>query len=292
MALIALIIAPGAFALSACGMAKKDRPLQGYAEADLLYLSPREPGLVETLAVKEGDQVKAGALIFRLDVNRSNATLNKARANNAATGQESAAAAQAVREARAAVDLARVTLSRSEALLKSGYVPKQKVDEDRANMRVTDARLRTAQAQAAAASRQTGASGADVALAREQAEDRAVTAPADGRIEQIYRRPGELAAAGDPVVALLPPANIKLKFFAPEKQLAQLKLGGIVDVSCDGCEKGMTAKISFIAAQPQFTPPVIYSLEQRAKLVYLIEARPEHPETFRPGQPLDISVRR
>ncbi|MEJ0022527.1 MAG: HlyD family efflux transporter periplasmic adaptor subunit [Alphaproteobacteria bacterium] len=196
-----------------------------------------------------------------------------------------------VREARAALDLARVTLTRSEALLKTGYVPQQKVDDDRASLSTAEARLRNAQAQAAAASRQIGASGADVALAREQAQDRAVNAPADGRIEQIYLRPGELAAAGDPVVALLPPANIKLKFFAPEKSLAQLKLGGVVDIACDGCEKGMTAKISFIASQPQFTPPVIYSLEQRAKLVYLVEARPEHPEKFRPGQPLDISVR-
>lgn len=287
VALIACVLA-----LSACGAAKKERPLQGYAEADLLYLSPREAGLVETLAVKEGDEVKAGALIFRLDVDRSNAALNKARANNAATGEQSAAAAQAVREARAAVDLARVTLSRSEALLKSGYAPKAKVDADRASMQSAEARLRTAQAQAAAASSQTGASGADVTLAHEQARDRAVLAPADGRIEQVYRRPGELAAAGDPVVSLLPPANIKLKFFAPEAMLAQIKLGGMVDVSCDSCEKGLTAKISFIASQPQFTPPVIYSLEQRGKLVFLVEARPDHPEKFRPGQPLDISVRK
>ena len=287
MALMACVLA-----LSACGAAKKERPLQGYAEADLLYLSPREPGFVETLAVKEGDDVKAGALIFRLDVDRSNATLNKAHANNAATGEQSAAAAQAVREARAAVDLARVTLSRSESLLKSGYAPKAKVDADRASMQGAEARLRTAQAQAAAASSQTGASGADVTLAHEQAQDRAVNAPADGRIEQIYRRPGELAAAGDPVVALLPPANIKLKFFVPEAMLARLKLGGVVDVSCDSCEKGLTAKIFFIASQPQFTPPVIYSLEQRGKLVFLVEARPDHPEKFRPGQPLDVSVRK
>ncbi|MEJ0022526.1 MAG: biotin/lipoyl-binding protein [Alphaproteobacteria bacterium] len=94
IALIAFVIAPSILTLSACGMAKKDRPLQGYAEADLLYLSPREPGFVETLAVKEGDQVKAGALIFKLDVDRSNATLNKARASNAATSEQSAAAAQ------------------------------------------------------------------------------------------------------------------------------------------------------------------------------------------------------
>jgi HlyD family secretion protein len=278
-------------ALSACGVAKKDRPLQGYAEADYLYLSPREPGFVETLTVKEGDEVKAGALIFSLDNDRSNATLSRARAANAATAQESAAAGQAVREARAAADLARVTLSRSEALAKDGFTPKAKVDEDRANLLATQARLRTAQAQAAAASTQIGASGADVSLAQAQSKDRAVFAPADGRIEQIYRRPGELAAAGDPVVALLPPANIKLRFFAPEAMLSQLKLGGVVGVACDGCAQNLTAKISFIASQPQFTPPVIYSLDQREKLVFLVEARPQNNASFRPGQPLDISVR-
>jgi HlyD family secretion protein len=63
-----------------------------------------------------------------------------------------------------------------------------------------------------------------------------------------------------------------------------------VDVSCDGCERGLTAKVSFISRSAEFTPPVIYSLEERAKLVFLIEARPELPDKFRVGQPVTVKL--
>jgi HlyD family secretion protein len=97
--------------------------------------------------------------------------------------------------------------------------------------------------------------------------------------------------AGRPVVALLPPGNLKIRFFAPQSILPTIKYGDIVDVSCDGCEKGLTAKVSFIARSAEYTPPVIYSQEERAKLVFLIEARPEQPDKFRVGQPVTVTLR-
>jgi HlyD family secretion protein len=115
-----------------------------------------------------------------------------------------------------------------------------------------------------------------------------VRAPLAGRVEQIYRRPGEFAPAGQPVIALLAPENIKLRFFAPQNMLAKLKLGQTVRISCDGCAKPIDARISFIASEPQFTPPVIYSIEQRDKLVYLVEAKPVGAQSLRPGQPIDV----
>ena len=96
--------------------------------------------------------------------------------------------------------------------------------------------------------------------------------------------------AGKPVLALLPPQNLKFRFFAPERLLPEIKYGETVTVSCDGCEKGLTAKVSYIARTAEYTPPVIYSLEERAKLVYLIEARPEQPEKFRVGQPVTVTL--
>ena len=114
--------------------------------------------------------------------------------------------------------------------------------------------------------------------------------PADSTVEQIYYRPGETVPAGRPVVALLPPGNLKLRFFAPQAILPGIRYGQTVEVSCDGCEKGLTAKVSFIARSAEFTPPVIYSLEERAKLVFLIEARPEHPEKLRVGQPVTVTL--
>ena len=119
---------------------------------------------------------------------------------------------------------------------------------------------------------------------------RDVFSPVDGTVEQVYYRPGETVPAMRPVVALLPPGNLKLRFFAPEALLPQIKYDEAVEVSCDGCEQGLTAKVSFIARSAEFTPPVIYSLDERAKLVFLIEARPEHPEKFRVGQPVTVTL--
>ena len=119
---------------------------------------------------------------------------------------------------------------------------------------------------------------------------RKVASPATGTIQQIYFRPGEMVPAGRPVVALLPPGNIKIRFFVPEAALPTIALGDTVAVHCDGCAPDLTAKVSFIARSVEYTPPVIYSLDERAKLVFLVEALPERPGALRVGQPLDVTL--
>jgi len=119
---------------------------------------------------------------------------------------------------------------------------------------------------------------------------RRAVAPAAGVIQQVYFRPGETVPSGRPVMSLLPPGNLKLRFFAPERVLQEVKYCPTVNVSCDGCEAGLTAKVTFIASSAEYTPPVIYSLDERAKLVFLIEARPEQPEKFRVGQPVTVTL--
>jgi len=119
---------------------------------------------------------------------------------------------------------------------------------------------------------------------------RKVAAPATGTIQQIYFRPGEMVPAGRPVVALLPPGNIKLRFFVPEEMLPRISLNDNVVVHCDGCAPDLTAKVSFISRSVEYTPPVIYSLDERSKLVFMIEARPQQPENFRVGQPVNVLV--
>ena len=119
---------------------------------------------------------------------------------------------------------------------------------------------------------------------------RRVLSPAGGTIQKVYFRPGETVQPARPVVALLPPPNLKIRFFAPETKLATIKIDETVGVSCDACAKGLTAKVSFIAQSAEYTPPVIYSREERAKLVYMIEARPAQPEKFRVGQPVTVTL--
>jgi HlyD family secretion protein len=110
-------------------------------------------------------------------------------------------------------------------------------------------------------------------------------------VQQIYYRPGEMVPAGRPVVSLLPPGNIKVRFFVAETALAKVALGDTVQVACDGCPP-IAARVTFIARAAEYTPPVIYSLEERNKLVFMIEARTDTPGALRVGQPVSVALPR
>ena len=227
-----------------------DYVLQGWVEAELIFVSPDEQGRVETLKVREGDRVQKGDVLFTVDDDLQKADV-------------------VVRNT--AVVNAQQSFDRAKELLKAAAGTQKTYDDAEASLRQSKANLEWSQTR----------------LARRNAYS-----PGEATVEQIYYRPGETVPAGRPVVALLPPANLKLRFFAPQAVLPEIKYGQTVGVSCDGCEKGLTAKVSFIARSAEFTPPVIYSQEERAKLVFLIEARPEHPEKFRVGQPVTVTLPR
>lgn len=246
-ALASLALVFVTLALAGCDNSD-DRVLQGWVEAELIFVSPDEQGRVEMLKVREGDNVERGDLLFTVDDDLQKADV-------------------VVRNT--AVINAQQAFDRAKELLKSAAGTQRTYDDAEAALRQAKANLEWAQTR----------------LARRNAHS-----PGDGTIEQIYYRPGETVTAGRPVVALLPPGNLKIRFFAPQAALPELKYGDVVGISCDGCDKGLTAKISFIARSAEFTPPVIYSMEERAKLVFLIEARPEHPEKFRVGQPVTVTL--
>jgi HlyD family secretion protein len=174
-------------------------------------------------------------------------------------------------QVKASVKNAQQTFDRASMLVRTGAgTPK---DFDAAEMVLRDAQARLNSAQ--------------TRLSR-----RNVFSVVGGTVQQIYFRPGEMVPAGRPVLSLLPPGNIKVRFYVPETALSAIAYGDEIKVGCDGCENGLTARVSFIAKQSEFTPPVIYSLEERAKLVYLIEALPEKPSAFRVGQPVDVTLMR
>jgi HlyD family secretion protein len=260
---------------AACGKAP-DGVMQGYGEADYLYLASQEAGVVQELFVKEGDAVEAGAPVFRLEPERLQHSAAGAAASQGALGQ-------AVRAAGADAVLAQRNFARGQELFQSGYYPRARLDADRAALDAANARLSQAR-------RELGAAGAQSELAEERLHDLDIAAPTAGRVERIFHRPGEVVAAGAPVISLLAPQNVKVRFFAPEALLSQLAPGARVTISCDGCAAGLTATVSYAASDPQFTPPVIYSLEQRQKLVFLIEARPDNPAAIRPGIPVDVRL--
>jgi HlyD family secretion protein len=171
---------------------------------------------------------------------------------------------------QAQVTNARHAFDRAQALLRTAAGTQRAVDDAEAALRTAEARLNSAQTR----------------LARRKA-----SAPAGGTVQQIYYRPGEMVPAGRPVIALLPPGNIKIRFFVPETVLPKVVLGNPIGIQCDGCRGELDGRISFISRTSEFTPPVIYSQEERSKLVYMVEARTGTPESLRVGQPVTVTLR-
>lgn len=281
------------FALAACG-SEGDGGLAGYVEADMLLMASQEAGVVAEILVAEGDRVEGGAVLFRLDRERAAFALEEAEAAAAAAkarSQNAGALDQAVAEAEAEHARAQKAYERARELVATNVATRARLDNDRAALDSAKARLERARSERDAAMREWAGADAMVGLARRRLADHEVKASEPGSIERVYRRAGEIVAAGEPVVALLPPGNFKIRFFAPETMLASLRLGDEIAVSCDGCADGMKARLSYIATEPQFTPPVIYSLKERKKLVFLVEARPASPEALRPGLPVTVRVK-
>ena len=288
---------------------------QGYAEADYVKVAPVEQGLLTTISVARGDQIAKGAPLFAQDDTHERAARDQAARQLAQAEQQLANLEAAMKptevapaeanltDARSTLERARADLQRDEALLKTGYATAQTVDQRRADYRSAEAKAQHAEAaltQARApmgrereieAQRAAVAAGqAAVAMAEWRLEQRTVTAPVGGRIADVLAQPGETMAAGAPVVSILPPENIFIRFFVSETALSGLHRGDPVSFGCDGCQSGVTGAISFISPTAEYTPPVIYSESTRAKLVYRIEARPQPDQAalFNPGQPIDV----
>lgn len=169
--------------------------------------------------------------------------------------------------AEATLTNARQAYERAQALLKTLAGTQKTLEDAEAALRTAEARLRSAQT---------------------RLNRRKMASPVTGSVQQIYYRPGEMVPAGRPVVALLPPGNIKIRFFVPEAVLPKITLGEPVKIRCDGCKADIDARVTFISRASEFTPPVIYSQEERSKLVYLIEARTQTPDGLRVGQPVSV----
>ncbi|MGE4372514.1 MAG: HlyD family secretion protein [Xanthobacter sp.] len=299
--------------LTACSGGQEDT-FSGYVEGDLLFIGPTEPGRVVDLDVEEGQTVQAGARLARVEDDAQKAAVQAAEARvkqaqaqleNAQAPlqrpQEIAVLEAAERRAAAALDLSRIELNRQKDLVPKGAASQATLDAalhqyeqnqaalDEVRQRIAAARIASRDKQIEAAREAAAAAAADLDAARVRLGWRTLTAPQDGDIQTIYYRVGELVPEGRPIVSMLPPGRIRVRFFVPEEVLPRLHLGMEVNVSCDGCPP-LTAKVSYISQTAEYTPPVIYSREERAKLVYLVEARPDVPANARPGQPVNVSV--
>ena len=286
----------------------------GYAEIDYVYAAPTSAGRIARIAVREGDLVAAGDVLFVLEADQQQAQYDAATAradaaqaslDNLLTGsrnEEIDVIRASLRRAEADLALAQQNLRRSEELFGKGLIPAAQLDQAQATAEAAAAAVEQLQAQLGvaelpardaqqiAAEATLAAAKADTASALALLDGRTIRAPVAGRVERLFFDAGEVANAGVPVASLAGDGAMIVKFYVSETERQGFALGQHVTVSCDGCAAGLTATIDHFASDPQFTPPIIYSRDERARLVFLTEAVMDEANAVLPGQPVSIGL--
>ena len=313
---LACTVAAAALVLIAGCAQRPTNSYQGYIEGKFVYVASPQSGRLEQMNVARGDTVSAGHALFALDdepeaseertaeqVLRS----SESRLNDLETGKRPAEVdvtraqlAQAVADKKQADKI----LASDEAQFNAGGIAQTELINAQAAAETTAAKVRELEADLAvdqlpareqqikAQVNQVAADRASLADAQWHLKQKQIASPRSGLVFDTLYRQGEWVAAGNPVVQLLPPENMEIRFFVPETAVGGLRVGGNVRVACDGCTTAVAASISFVSPQSEYTPPVIYSNENRSKLVYMVIANPtqQMAVTLHPGQPVEVTV--
>jgi HlyD family secretion protein len=267
------LVIPLLFLLAGCGDSS-DKAWLGYAEGDNVFVAAPQAGWVAGLHVQRGSMVKPDDLLFRLDN-----TQQRANEENARAAIDVAKAG--IVQAQADLDYAAKNLARQRNLVAANAGTKQNLDLAQSAYSQAVARVNSLRAQEAQA--RAGLTGSGYQLSEREVRSRVT-----GRVEDVYFREGEYAPASTPVLSILPPGNVFVRFFVPETEFAKVKMGDHVMIHCDGCGPDIEARVTFIAQQEEFTPPVIFSEGNREKLVFKLEARLPGGLKLNPGQPVEV----
>jgi HlyD family secretion protein len=304
--------------LSSATLAGCEKPgpavYQGYIEGEYVHVASPVGGRLERLFVQRGQTVEAGASLFQLEADEEQAGQEQAEEQLKAyeaqladlklgkRSPELEVAEAQLAQALAAEEQAAQQLRRDDVQYEAGGIPRTQLEDSRTNYAIKAAKVRELRGQLAvsrlpARSEQIRAQSAQVEAARAvssqsswRLEQKHIAAAQAGRVSDTLYQPGEWVPGGSPVVRLLPPTLIKVRFFVPEGILGSLEPGRAIALQCDGCEAGLTAAVNYVADAPEYTPPVIYSNESRAKLVFMVEARPapDQAQRLHPGQPVTV----
>jgi HlyD family secretion protein len=301
--------------MAVLGLAGAPNPVaHGYAEGEYRRIAAPAAGTLEELGVRRGQRVERGAPLFAIDRtlvraerDRLAAALAQTRAQLADLGsgkrsEEIAVHEAQLEQAQSAMRRARIDFDRQRALSGTPAGTAERLDAARATFEQAAGRVSELAAQIAAdrlparaaqiRAAEEGVRVAEAALAQQERRlvEQAPAAPVAALVEDTLYTQGEWVPAGSPVVSLLPPDGVKLIVYVPETALSALRPGLRLPVSCDGCAGRPAATVAYIAPQAEYTPPVIYSVGSREKLVYRVELTPDAPAVFAPGQPVDVEL--
>ncbi len=286
----------------------------GYVEGEYVQIASVATAQIVNLPVRSGDRVATGAVLAELEKRDSEIALAQAEAALARAESQLANLRQGKRPEEIRVIEAALASARAQAgeagrvadrligLAARGVATETQRDDAATAAEVAHARVAEIEANLAVArlpARANEIAAAEAALgeataardhARWQLGNRDIAAPVAGVVTDVLRRTGEIAVAGQPILTLLPDNAVRLRLYLPEEALARVSVGALLDIRCDGCPAGLAARVTYIANGPEFTPPVIYSVGSRQKLVYLIEAAPAEGSALKPGQIVDADL--
>jgi HlyD family secretion protein len=310
-----ILLASIVVALAGCGD-PGPKPLQGYVEGEYVRVAAPFAGTLVKIDTQRGQRIEAGAPLFALEAENEDAARREAEERvkraqaqvddlrRGARPTEIEAVRMQLAQGQVAAAHSERELARQLDLVSKGFVTQQRADDaraarDRDRGRVAELAAQLATTRAGARPDEIRAAEAEAAAAAQSLKQadwklrqKTVAATVGGTVTDTLFVQGEWVPAGAPVVSLLPAANVKVRFFIPESRLGAVKLGQKVSLACDGCAAPVSAAVTYIAPQAEFTPPVIYSKDSRAKLVFLAEARPQPADAAKlhPGQPVDVSL--
>lgn len=286
----------------------------GYVEGDYVLIAPIETAQITAIPIKRGDRVEFDQPLALLERRDAEIAVAEAAAALTKAKSELANISQGARPEKIAVLKASLVAAQSSAaeaererdrqkkLADRGSSPKAKYDQARTAYDVSLAKVREVEANLAVArlpARHDEIEAAKAVIKRAEAsleaaqwrlKKRTLRASQAGIISDVIRESGEVAGPQAPVLSLLPDNGVKLRLYLPQNDLSNLSIGSNLQVECDGCSDEITARVSYISEGPEFTPPVIYSLENRQKLVYLIEAKIKTGEALKPGQIVSVHL--
>ena len=295
---------------------KQSNTYQGYVEGKFVYIASPQGGRLTHLSVSRGETVANGRPLFSLDQEPEAAAarqaeqllrVSQARLSDLQTGKRPPEIEvtrdqlmQALAEKKKAIDI----LKSYESQYAAGGISLTDLISARTAVETSTALVRQIESELVVAAlpardQQLKAQAEQVAADRaalEQAvwklRQKEISSPREGLVFDTLYREGEWVAAGNPVVQVLPPEDLEVRFFVPEPLVGKLKLGQGIRVRCDGCGSEVPATIMFISTQCEYTPPVIYSNENRSKLVFMVVAKPpvEKAPLLHPGQPLEVTL--
>lgn len=296
-------IAAAALLLLSCAQDGRQFAYTGRTDVEAILLSSQAAGLIDSLPAREGQAVRRGELLARINTERLRAQVQAQAAQLAqldlrrgtAEAQLEQARAQ-VRQAEARLELARETLTRTESLLAEGGATVQRRDElatqltvEQANLAALRSALKAAEAGYKLIGAQEQELRAGMLLTQISIRDAELHSPLDGVVLNVFRHEGELAAVGTPLLEVADLSTLRVEVYVPLEKLGPLKIGGPAQVSAEGVPQSLGGTVSWIASEAEFTPKTILTQETRTTLVYRVRVQVANPDgILKVGMPVDV----